>query len=39
MLGIEPQHMHYDLRSVDRVLHMKILDQEAPRHKYRILQH
>lgn len=39
MLGIEPQHMHYYLRSVDRVLHMKILDQEAPRHKYRILQH
>ncbi len=36
MLGFEPQQIHYDLRSVDQVLHTEMLDQEIPRHTYQI---
>ena len=28
--------MHYDLRAVDQVLHMEMLDQEVPRHIHQI---
>ena len=36
MLGFESQQMHYDLRTIDQVLHTGMLDQEVSRHTHQI---
>lgn len=36
MLRFEPQQIHYDLHTVNQLLHTKMLDQEIPCYTYQI---